>query len=166
MNLDNTKKALNDFCKYVIQQSRTNLTKEKKTASGELYNSLGFDFNVSNNSFQLAFLMAPHGKFQDQGVSGTKKRFDTPYSYKDKMPPPSAFNQWVVRRNIAPRNEKGQFTSRKSLQFAIAKSIYENGIKPTKFFTTPFERAYQKLPDEIIEGFGLDFDNLLKYSLK
>jgi hypothetical protein len=35
-------KALNEFGKYVIQQSRSNLTKEKKKSTGDLYNSLKY----------------------------------------------------------------------------------------------------------------------------
>ena len=35
-----TEKYLNDFAKYVIQQSRSNLTKGDKNANKNLYNSL------------------------------------------------------------------------------------------------------------------------------
>ena len=37
--LDNVKEELNKFGKYVIQQSRTNLTKNKINATGDLYGS-------------------------------------------------------------------------------------------------------------------------------
>ena len=40
MQLKETKDILNKFAKYVIQQSRTNLTKGKKNSSKALYNSL------------------------------------------------------------------------------------------------------------------------------
>ena len=73
MQLKETQKALNTFAKYVIQQSRTNLTKGKKNASKELYNSLDSDVKVSKNSFQLSFLMEEYGVFQDKGVSGKKR---------------------------------------------------------------------------------------------
>ena len=36
----------------------------------------------------------------DRGVSGRKRKYDTPYSYKDKMPPPKSLDQWVVRKGI------------------------------------------------------------------
>ena len=38
--LKNVQQELNRFAKYVISQSRTNLTKGKKNVSKELYNSL------------------------------------------------------------------------------------------------------------------------------
>ena len=36
-------KALNAFGKYVIQQSRSNLTKGKKNSTSDLYNSLKYE---------------------------------------------------------------------------------------------------------------------------
>ena len=50
MQLKQTQEALNKFAKYVIQQSRSNLTKGKKNVSKELYNSL--------DSESKAFLMS------------------------------------------------------------------------------------------------------------
>ena len=37
MELQETKKVLNDFAKYVIKQSRANLTKSNKNVSKRLY---------------------------------------------------------------------------------------------------------------------------------
>lgn len=34
--------------------------------------------------------------------------------------------------------------------------------KPSLFFTKPFETAFKKLPDELVEKFGLDAINLFK----
>jgi hypothetical protein len=70
MQLDETREALNKFAKYVVQQSRSNLTKSGKNVSKELYNSLGYDLNVSKNSFSLSLLMEDYGMFQDKGVKG------------------------------------------------------------------------------------------------
>ena len=84
--LKNVKDELNRFSKYVISQSRANLTRGKKNGSKELYNSLNYDLNVSPNSFGLKFLMEEYGLFQDQGVKGTKSNYienkNTPFSYK------------------------------------------------------------------------------------
>lgn len=40
------------------------------------------------------------------------------------------------------------------------------GLKTTNFFTEPFETAFKRLPDEIIEAYGLDIESLLKTSIK
>lgn len=160
---EETKIALNKFAKYVISQSKANLTKSKKNASKKLHSSIKSALNVSKNSFELSFEMEDYGQFQDKGVSGTKKKYNTPFSYTNKMPPPKALDKWIVRRGIG---NNGKFTKRKSLQFAIARSIMEKGIKPSLFFTKPFEKAFKTLPDELIESFGLDVDEFLKYTLK
>ena len=93
--LVNVKEELNRFAKYVISQSRANLTRGKKNSSKNLYNSLDSEVKVSKNSFELSFLMEDYGVFQDKGVSGVKKKYDTPYSYKSKMPPPSKMDKWI-----------------------------------------------------------------------
>ena len=158
MQLKETKETLNKFAKAVIQQARTNLTKSKKTVSGNLYRSLSYKLFDQSNTIGVNIMMDDYGAFQDKGVSGTKKKYNTPYSYKTKMPPPSAFSQWVVRRGLSgTRDEKtGRFLSRKSLQYAVAKNIFKYGIKPSLFFTTPFMREWAKLPEELSVAFQDD----------
>lgn len=163
--LKNVQQELNRFAKYVIQQSRTNLTKGKKNSSKKLYNSLDYDLNVSPNSFSMSFLMEDYGIFQDKGVSGIKKKYNTPFSYKDKMPPPSKMDKWIVRKGLkGVRGKDGKFISRKSLQFMIARSIYNKGIKPSLFFTKPFQKAFKNLDKDIIEAYKLDVEELLKFT--
>lgn len=156
---------LNKFAKYVIQQSRTNLTKGKKRASNELYRSLGYEVNESAKTTSLAFEMVDYGKYQDRGVSGKNKKYNTPYSYTNKMPPPQAFDKWVVRKGIAPRTKGGKFTSREGLKFAIAKAIYKNGIRPSMFFTKPFEAAFKRLPDELIEAYSIGIEKQIQVNI-
>lgn len=163
--LKNVQQELNRFAKYVIQQSRTNLTKGKKNSSKTLYNSLDYDLNVSPNSFSMSFLMEDYGVFQDKGVSGIKKKYNTPYSYTNKMPPPSKMDKWIVRKGLkGVRGKDGKFISRKSLQFMIARSIYNNGIKPSLFFTKPFKKAFKNLDKDIIKAYQLDVEELLKFT--
>jgi len=157
---EETQKQLDEFRKYVIQQARTNLTKSKKNSSKKLYNSINGISKVNPNSISLYFEMFDYGVFQDKGVSGVKKKYNTPYTYKTKMPPTKALDKWIVRKGIAPRDEKGRLINRQSLKFAIARNIFINGIKPSLFFTKPFEKAYKQLPDELIKAYGLDITKI------
>jgi len=166
-------KELNEFGKYLVQQSRSNLTRKKKNASKELYNSIKYEVIQHKNSFSFTLSMEDYGQFINYGVEGiggagwNKKRVDNnKFKYRNKRPPAKAFNGWVIRRGIAPRDKSGKFISRKSIMFAIANSVYHTGLETTNFFTLPFERAFKKLPDEVIEAYGLDLDNLLKQALK
>lgn len=160
MQLKETQKALNAFGKYVVQQSRTNLTKGKKNASKRLYDSIDYEVLLGAKAVSVVFKMEDYGKYQDLGVSGVKKKYNTPYSYTSKMPPAKAFSDWVVRKGLEGiRDDKGRFIKRKSLQFLIARSIYIKGIKPSLFFTKPFEKAFERLPQELQEKFGIDLQN-------
>jgi len=163
--LVNVKEELNRFAKYVISQSRANLTRGKKNSSKDLYNSLDSEVKVSKNSFELSFLMEEYGVYQDKGVSGVKKKYNTPYSYTTKMPPPSKMDKWIVKKGIAPRDKSGKFISRKSLQFMIARSIFNNGIKPSLFFTKPFEKAFKNLNKDLVEAYKLDVEQLMKNTI-
>lgn len=166
MQLKDTRDALNAFGKYVVQQSRSKLTQSNKNVSKRLYESLGYELKVMPSSFSMAFLMENYGEYQDKGVSGTEVKYNTPYKYTNKMPPPSAFSQWVVRKGLkGTRDASGRFVSRKGLQFAIAKSIFKKGIKPSLFFTKPFEAAFKNLPNDIVEAYGLDVENFLKTTI-
>ena len=154
-------KALEKFRDLVVAEAKANLQRLGKNSSGKLSNSIKGEVKEMPNSIGIYFEMEPYGNFQDKGVSGTERKFDTPYSYTTKMPPPSKLDKWIVKRGIAPRNVTGQFQSRKGLQFAIARSIFKYGIRPSLFFTKPFEAAYKTLQDTLIDKYGLDAEQLL-----
>jgi len=168
MRLTKTEAALEAFKKFVIQQSRSRLSKGNKNVSKELYNSLKGNIKVMPNSIAVEFEMEDYGIFQDKGVSGTEKKYNTPYSYKSKMPPIKPLAQWAQSRNIRLRDEKGKFKkgNYNTIGFLIARSIYRKGIKPSLFFTKPFEQGFKKLPDELINSFGLDVEDFLAFTLK
>ena len=156
MELKEIQKELNRFGKYVVQQSRSNLTKQKKNATKELYNSIGYKLEKNAEGFSLSFEMEDYGEYQDKGVSGIKRKFNTPFKYTNKMPPAKAFDKWGIKKGIAPRGKGGQFEKRKGLNFALARSIYYKGIKPSMFFTKPFEQAFKRLPEELAESLVQD----------
>lgn len=160
MDTTELQKVLDRFRDAVISQSKRNLTRLKKNSSKKLYNSIKGKVKANPNSFSMEFTMEDYGIYQDKGVSGIKKKYNTPYSYKSKMPPSKAFDKWIVRKGLSPRDSSGKFSKRKSLSFLIARSVYRNGIKPTMFFTKPFEAAYKNLPNEMIEKFGLEVEQL------
>ena len=166
LNQKETYKYLNYFAKYVIQQSRSNLTRLGKNVDKKLYDSLGSEVEVGANSFRLAFTMEDYGVFQDKGVSGTQKKYNTPFSYKSKMPPAKPITDWVTRKGFQFRKPDGKFMSYKQTSYLVRSAIFKNGIKPSLFFTKPFEAAFKNLPGELIEKFGLDVENLMNDTLK
>ena len=161
-----TYQVLNNFKKFVVQQSRSRLSKGKKNVNGKLYKSIDGEVEVNPNSFSLSFSMEDYGVYQDKGVSGTKKKYNTPFSYTSKRPPRKTLEEWISKRRFQFRDKKGKFMSYKSMSFLIQRSIFEKGIKPSLFFTKPFEQGFKKLPDEIVEAYGLDIEELLEFTLK
>lgn len=168
MQLTKTQEALEAFKSFVIQQARTRLTKGDKNVSKELYNSLKGNVKKMPNSIMVSFEMQDYGVYQDKGVSGTKKKYNTPFSYTTKRPPTKPLSNWAKKKNIRLRDEQGKYIkgNYKTIGYLIARSIYQKGIKPSLFFTKPFEQAFKKLPDELTEKFGLDVEDFLAYTLK
>jgi hypothetical protein len=171
MQLKELQKALEVFRDKVVKEAKANLRKEGK-GGGKLENDLkGGEVKVTDRSLQFEIEMPYYGVFQDKGVSGVKRKYNTPYSYKSKgglkgMPPPSKLDKWTVKKGIAPRDKKGRFMSRKSLQFAIARSIFYNGIKPSLFLTKPFQKYAKGLPKELEKAFALDTASFLEFTTK
>jgi len=168
MEVKRTQAALDAFKKFVIKQARTRLTKGKKNVSKDLYNSLKADVKASENSFRMEFIMADYGVFVDKGVSGTDKKYNTPYSFRDKKPPAEPLAKWAKARNIRLRDEAGKFKKGNytTIGHILARSIFKKGIKPSLFFTIPFEQGFKKLPQELEKAFALDVEDFLAYTLK
>ena len=167
--------VLDKFRKRVITEARKNLTRGGKygpyNASKDLHSSLDSELAVGPRSFSLQFFMMEYGEYLDKGVDGVKKKHGSPYSYRSKggkyglkgMPDPRHFEKWVKQKGIPNRDRKtGRFMSYKTLSFLIARSVFHNGIKPSLFFTKPFEREFAKLDQELVEAFGLDIDEFLE----
>ena len=163
MKQSELQKELDRFKNYVISESQKNLRKLGKDG-GKLYDSIQARVKANANSFEMEFSMEEYGIYQDKGVSGTEKKYNTQYKYTTKAPPPKAFDKWIVRKGLAPR-KNGKFQTRKGLQFALSRYIFKKGIKPSLFFTKPFEKAYKKLPQDLVDAFGVDAIKLFNESV-
>ena len=185
--LNNVREELNRFAKYVVSQSRANLTRGSKpygskNDSKKLYNSLDYDVTVSKNSFQLAFLMEDYGIFQDKGVRGKDPSKVSPNAKITGQQAPNSpyrfgsgktgnwkefvlnIEKWAKKKNLRLRDKKGRFTkgNYKSIAHIVAGNIYNRGIKPSLFFTKPFEKAFSNLSKDLVEAYKLDVEQLIK----
>tara|TARA_R110002012_G_scaffold291039_1_gene485285 strand:- start:9 stop:524 length:516 start_codon:yes stop_codon:yes gene_type:complete len=161
MEFKELENELNRFGKYVIQQSRTRLTKGKHNASKELYNSLGYFVDKTSQGYKISFDMEDYGMFQDRGVKGVKSNYlenrNSPFSYKPNSNlvgleyHTGVFSKFASRVKLQPRNKKGQFGTYKTMGYILANSIKNKGIKASMFFTKPFERAFDRLPEDMAD---------------
>ena len=166
---DNIQKVLEDFKNKVISEAKNNLK-----SKGKLNNSLRGFVKQSRNSIQLTFEMESYGAFVDRGVKGNKssnkgnRQTESPYKFgtnssligKAKGGMSGIMTKWVKQKGFQFRDAQGRFMSYKSMGYIIARSIYSKGLKPTLFFTKPFEKHFKNLPQELIEKYGLDIEKL------
>lgn len=156
------------FANKVVEDAKVNLQAEDKVASGSLLNSiLVSNLVISQNSLEIGIRQNDYGGFIDKGVSGVNKKYSgTDYTYRDKMPPVKAIDKWLYDRGIAPRNVKGQFKSRSSVAFAIAKNIQLYGIKPTHYLTDAVNDNFKNMPEKLINAFALDTKATIDFIIK
>jgi hypothetical protein len=169
-----TQKALNKFRDTIVNESKANLKSMGKDSTGKLSQSITGQVKEMPNSISMYFQMEAYGYFQDRGVKGVKSgrsesgfRFCTGSGPKGGLT--SGIEKWVRIKGIKGRDKKGKFITQKSLVNAIVRSIWNKGIKPSLFFTKPFEKAFKKLPDTLITKYGLDaeqlFDSIMKETI-
>jgi len=173
-------KALSKFVKYVTTQAKANLTRKDKNVRGNLHKSIKGNSKVSKNSIEVSFEMEDYGKFQDLGVKGktsSQKAPNSPYRFgtgsakgKSDKKMVDHIQEWVTNRRFQFQSKdegsKGRFLSYEQTAFLITRSVYHKGIEASRFFSKPFETAFEKLPEELIEAYGLDVEKFLKQQLK
>ena len=171
--LKNLQTELQSFGKYVVQQSRSNLTKQKHNVSKELYNSIHYKLEEKNGNFDLAFIMDEYGTFLDKGVKGAnpslvkggkQKGGNSPYSFRNKRPPMQPIADWAKTRNIRLRDKEGKFKkgNYRTIGFILQRSIFAQGIKPSMFFTKPFLAAFDRYPELLSKAFAQDITDIFK----
>ena len=168
-------KTIKRFRDYVIQQSRSNLSKSGKNSSKELYNSLKGEVVTDKGFTIVGFQMADYGQFVDLGVKGktsSNKAPNSPFKFGSgtgrKGGLTQGINQWVKQKGFQFRDRKsGRFLSYDSTAYLITRSIFHKGIKPSLFFTKPFEAGYKKYIDvDLLKAFGQDIETIVDYNLK
>ena len=84
---------------------------------------------------------------------------NTPYKYLAKKPPAGALTKWVASKKFQFRDKQGRFLSYKTMGYILSNSIFKKGIKPSLFFTKPFKRLFEKLPDKMFNEFIVELDD-------
>jgi hypothetical protein len=151
---ENTRLALEKFGKYLVAESRKNLTRKKKNVTNTLYNSLDYEITTGPNSLEFDFLMAEYGEWVDKGRK------------KGKMPPFGPIYAWAARRRLQFKDGKGKFLSYADTARLVMIKIKAKGIEPSDFYTRPFNLGFAKLPNEIVEAYGIDVENFIEFTIK
>lgn len=117
------KQALDEFGKLYVKTLKQQLLLTQpfpKNATGKLQNSINYKLVQKEDNWSLELLSEDYLKFVDKGVSGTQRRYNTPYSYKTKKPPISVIQQWTRVKGIP-----------QEAAYPIQNKIFRFGLKPT-----------------------------------
>ena len=178
MSYTNTTQVLQQLGSSVVNGGRRILRNFKPypatTSRNTLFKSMDYLVTTSDSGVSIEFVFGSaddYWQFVDKGVRGAKpskhkgrpRAQVSPFKFSTKMPPRKAIDRWVVRKPLkAARGEDGKFIARKSLVFAIQKTIFEKGIHRTQFFTRPYETALSVYEDRILEALALDLEGQIE----
>lgn len=167
--LAETKKVLSYFGKSVIAKAKANAPKN----TGKLADSLSFELIESKDSIGVNFKGVDYAQFQDQGVRGklsSAKAPNSPFQFGSGSGGGGlrgGIDKWVIQKNIkGVRDDAGRFVGRKGLVYVISRSIYNTGLRPTMFFTKPFEAERKQLQNKLEKALGKDFERDIKLKIK
>ena len=116
------KQALDEFGKLYVKTLRDELLNTKpfpKRASGELIRSINYKLINTPEGTDIQLLAEDYLTFVDKGVSGTEKKYNTPYSYRTKYPKISEIQKWVRLKGIPQEHV-----------YPLAHKIFRFGNKP------------------------------------
>ena len=170
--MTNSMKELGKMGKEVRRRARISLKARGKVVTGNLYNSIRYEQSVSRNekslNLRFSFPGADYAGFVDEGVRGalsSAKAPRSPFKFGTGSGPSGrlrpAIDKWVVKKGMAPRGAGGRFASRKGMVFAISRSIYQTGIKPSYFFTNAYDRTLKQYSPKLEKAVADDIGNAI-----
>ena len=170
MDFKNVDEVLNAYAEYVVDSAKKNLVDERKSL-GDLYKSVSYKYEKSQDLFLLDFLMEDYGTFVDKGVRGKTSTYPetkaslSQFQYGSNNFPKGGLRDgikgWLEKKRFQWRDKKGKFMSYDTMTYLISRSIYNKGLKANLFFTTPFELGLQNLPKQLTDAFSLDIENAI-----
>jgi hypothetical protein len=175
LKLEKVNKTIQMFRDYVIREAKDNLKRTGHNNTSSLANSLKGEIVTDDNYAIVGFTMNDYGTFVDLGVKGktsSNKAPNSPYKFGSgtgrKGGLTQGINKWVKQKGFQFRDKKtGRFLSYDSTAYLITRSIFHKGIKPSLFFTKPFEAGYKKYIEvDLIKAFGQDVETMVDYNLK
>ena len=173
--LKEVENIVKDYADKIVLAAKNNLA-DKELSGGELYNSLKSNVNTTDDDIVVTFSATDYAKFYDEGVqganpskmpSGSKIRFNQAPQSQYRFGTGSgkkgglraAIDKWVLTKpglQESTRDDLGRFIKRKSMVFLISRSIYLTGLKPSYFFTKPFDFYTKNLEKDLEEALEKD----------
>jgi len=166
--LKETKAVLNAFGMSVISKAKSLAPRD----TGALADSLSYEILDDGESIGIKFNGIDYAQFQDLGVQGAKssaKAPNSPFKFGSGSGGGmrGAIDKWVVRKGLdGVRDAQGRFIGRKGMVYVISRSIYNTGLRPTLFFTRPFEKERRAMLGKLNKALNNDYENKIKVEIK
>lgn len=140
-----------------IERINQNILNEDMVVSGSI-----MDITMQSENGSVKVYANPWLLYQDKGVNGSQsKLYDTPFSYKDKMPPVQPFIDYIKNKNLQLRDNAkygGEESPFKDLTedeqiervaWAMARKVFLNGFKPRRIISKEVEQLKQDVIAQI-----------------
>ena len=175
--MDNTIDELQATGKEIIRRARIRLSRNNKNVTGRLRDSMKATVDILDpkDTVFLAFTFkgADYWRFVDLGVKGSKSsrkaprspyRFGTGSGRKGGLT--AGIDRWVIQKGLeGTRDAKGRFTPRKTMVRLIVNKIFTTGIRPSYFFTAPYDAVLKQRASQLAKAIGLDVAALIVEAL-
>lgn len=135
-------KTLDYYGEKVVKQMKGVLKKRGKRATGNLINSIDYDFESKKGKLSLVVEYASYGKYVDGDPDPRWK--------KGKGPPVRSIRNWLIAKNIPFKQSKGKKPSRKKqldiMTFLIIRKIKQRKkLNPLYNNPTNFTKPYDEM---------------------
>ena len=172
--LDRVREVIENFSMNVVNGAISNVP----YATGQLADDLrdGAEINIYPNSIRVAFTLGEYGAYVDQGVKAAggisragqgldPNSTESPFAFSNRKP------SYEMAYNLADYLEYTQGISfnndkhRLGVGYGFAKVIKETGLSRTLFFTDAYLEAFEDLPEDVAEAYGLDVEQFFNFIL-
>ena len=172
-----TEKALLKLGRQWRKNARISLRKQGKVNTGKLYNSMKPKVGQNQHSMYVTLTpKVPYWRFVDLGVRGkTSDKFGSqqrksPFRFGSgkgkKGGLTEAIRGWVERKRFQFQNEAGKFMSYEQTAFAVTRSIWNRGLKPTLFISKTGDRIEKKAKAVLSVAYTADLAAAIAQSLR
>ena len=170
--------ALIQLAAMIIENAVKNLNQSGQISSGHLADSFhALNPQEVNGNIHIDIEAADYYDFQNKGVAGTKSG-SSQADYKFKYDNPSekmvdAIKEWGVKAGLSSTNVKKEYTvsaqekkdtsiSEYDVNYGVARSIKQHGIKGTGYFDKALKLAQTYAQDVLGKALSVDIINSLK----
>lgn len=161
------------FVNSLSDAMKSNLTeKDAYYADSDLVQSIiTLPLESNGTTFSMGIDMNYYGDFLNKGVSGTRNKFNSPYSFKKESVSP-AFNKslrkWITKRGIPIQSRysqtrnltksaraKKQIDEKTKMAYAMGMGIKREGIEPTHFIDDALsEKSIETFAQSLADALG------------